>query len=299
MSGGETHELQLRFEDAATKRAVLAWLAERGVTSLAEGVIDGVEDALEDPELAFADESDRAPVLVYDESLAALEALAKDVGARFPTVDARLATLSDEAWSRAWNDDAVTIQTERFFVRPADFPGATPAGLVPLTIRAGAAFGSGRHATTQVCLEVLERLPAAVKRGRLLDVGTGTGILAVAAFSLGFAELAGTDIDDEVLAEARDNAALNGASVRLEKTEVPSLAEGKWDVVAANILAPVLHQLMPTFAQLLAPGGALLLAGFIDKEAGPLVAAAAKVGLVVRERRECRGWVGLRLQAAT
>lgn len=301
----QTFELKIRFPVAVhavkDKQHVLLWLADRGVTNLAEGMIDGIDEALGEAPMnddAFGEE-DASPVIVYDYERLALERLATDLASAFgDRVATTLGVLSTEAWSQAWNEQAEVIKTERFFVQVnAQAPAADDAR-IPLLIGTGAAFGSGRHATTEVCLRLLESLPvsAGPDHHGFLDVGTGTGILAIAASRLGYDVLVGTDIDAEVLDEARANAIANDVQVELLLTD--SLPPGSFDVVAANILAPVLHQLMPLLAAALATNGVLLLAGFIAKEAQPIVDAASRAGLRLRRQLDCRGWIGLELERA-
>lgn len=305
-SNDKTFELKVRFvsplHQAATKRQVLMRLTTLGVTDFAEGMIDGIDETLvegspEDFDV-FGDQ-DSSPVMVYDFDGAALEGLRSTLAQEFgEQIETTLTVLATEAWSQAWNERVDVISTERFFVQVNSSDALTSPGKLPLRIATGSAFGSGRHATTEVCLKMLETLsvPSAPAPRRFLDVGTGTGILAFAAAKLGFSQLVGTDIDADVLREAEENARANGVTVDLRLSE--AVPAGTYDVVAANILAPVLHALMPTLAAALAPGGVLLLAGFIDKEATPLEEAASRVGLRVRRRLECRSWIGLELVGA-
>ncbi len=227
-----------------------------------------------------------------------LQALAAKLLADFPgRVLTEVAVIATESWSAAWDEASPRIATETFVVLGVGEvePDESAGTRTPLFVGAGTAFGTGRHATTKVCLEMLEALPPPAPGARLLDVGTGTGILLVAAAHLGFDHLIGTEIDDVVLTEARFNLGHNGTHAQLLNCEEPPASLGPFDVVLANILVPVLHQLLPRLAVLLAPQGVLLLAGFVDKEAGMLLSTAEQHGLVLQRRRECRGWVGLQL----
>ena len=299
----QTCELLVRFGEtpaaraAATKRQLLAWLAHHGVDNIIEAVCDGIHDLLPEDahgEALFDESIDHTPLAVYDASADRLADLKKTLSASFP--DARLefllTSLSDEAWSQAWDEAADTMTTRRFFVSLAARHVSVPKEHIPIVISSGEAFGDGRHATTLVALEVLEALPGRLFAGRCLDVGTGTGILSIAAFKLGCHDVCGTDLDADIIAEARANAELNQVTMRLMVTnELPQ--DGLYTIIAANILAPVLHQLMSSFAARLAPEGALVLAGFIEKEARPIIARAERCGLLLTGRRERRGWVGL------
>lgn len=298
----ETQELEIRFAEcdaaraAEVKRQVLARLAELGVTNFAEGVVDGVDLRIESDDATPDFDDDATPILVFDEDRSKLRALEADLARRFgAALTFRQAVLPDQAWKDAWDQTTEPIRTRRFFVWPQDLAVKPPRGPVVLRLVRGEAFGNGRHATTQAALEALENLPETLQRGAALDVGTGTGILLLAAHHLGFGPLEGTDIDDAVLAEAGRNARLNGVTMRLENTPEPRAGK-RYPLILANILVPVLHHLMPHLASLLADEGRLVLAGFIDKEAAPLIAAAERVGLVEESRSLCRGWVGLVLR---
>lgn len=290
----ETFELMIRFPEGAkgvaTKREVLIWFEEHGVTNFAEGVVDGVEDQLEG---AF-EHDDGSPILVFDYDHDVLWKLYAALNGSFAShIELRLATLLTESWRQAWNEQAREIVTEHFHIQTAGSDLTAPVGLTSIVLNAGEAFGSGRHATTEICVRMLEKLPAKHARAAVMDVGTGTGILLIVASRLGYKRLVGTEIDDDVIAEARANALVHDVTIELHNTpNVPSSAE-RFDVVIANILAPVLHELMPQMARVLKPGGSLFLAGFIEKEAGPIVAAAVAAGLTLRERSATRGWVGL------
>lgn len=323
-----TFELQIRFvleleKALPLKREVLSWLRREGYEQVVESLIDGIdfpvgdfegtESSLDGWHLSSIDRDDAAPIAVYDDREMVIEALGEKLLCAFPSgINLIRTTITNESWSMAWDEDTSVIQTDRFVVL---HPGtASPnSSLIPLFIHPGEAFGSGRHATTKVALEMLEKLyliaPDTAKKPvvetkershasrRMLDVGTGNGILLLAGSKIGFQDLVGTEIDQAVLDEARANLALEEIDARLILTSKPTVApDTRYDLVTANILAPVLHELMPIFAASLDQGGVLLLAGFVAKEEPGMVESARKNGLIVRMRGECRGWVGLALQ---
>lgn len=303
-ASGQTFELSIAFDAAATKRAVLAWLAARGVEGVVEGVIDGVD--LEAPEDAAAvaaallGDADRTPVALYAETSAPLEALTEQLLACFGArISARIASLATTAWQEAWDQggDAFRgFETRRFRVSAGGGRPPDEDGRLGLVIERGEAFGDGRHATTQVALELLETLVPA-DGGGMLDVGTGTGILAIAAARLGMSPIVATDIDPAVLEEARANARANGVEDELALVLTEALpAGGCYELICANILVPVLHALMPELERALAPSGRLALAGFIEKDEAALLARAAACGLTLVRRASVRGWSGLELR---
>jgi ribosomal protein L11 methyltransferase len=162
---------------------------------------------------------------------------------------------------------------------------------VAVRLDPGVAFGTGTHPTTRLCLAWLdEHAPLA---GRVLDYGCGSGILAIAAAKLGAAEVVGTDIDAQALAAARENARSNGVAARY--TSPADLPPGVFDIVLANILANPLQLLAPALLARVAPGGALILSGILERQAQSLIdtyrACDARAPLSVWRADE--GWVCL------
>ena len=167
-----------------------------------------------------------------------------------------------------------------------------------IEIEPGIAFGTGQHATTQLCLRELESIAkeagqTSLASASLLDVGTGTGILALGASKLGFGRIAGTDIDPDAVLASRNNAAMNGVDLAVTQSTVPSPAAAKnlssafqppFNFVVANILKVVLEKILPDLASALAPGGLLILSGLLHEDAQALTRQAQGLGLFfVRE----------------
>lgn len=185
----------------------------------------------------------------------------------------------------------------RFTVIPvldADAPGALappPPGRLALRICPSRAFGTGEHPTTRLCLEAIEE--EARPGLSVLDVGTGSGILAIAAALLGAGPVTAVDTDDEAIRVARLNAGLEprAAGIRFEHGGAP--ASGSFGLVVANINGAVLETLGPHLAGLAARGGRLVLSGLLDAETGAILAALREAGArELRVRRE-GGWACL------
>lgn len=199
-------------------------------------------------------------------------------------------SLPDREWSRAWLDDWRPLRFgRRLWVAPLeariDEPGAVVVRLDP-----GLAFGTGTHATTALCLEWLDDLDLAGKR--VLDLGCGSGILAVAALRLGARAAHAVDLDPQALEATRANAARNGVDGRLGTGDVGHLGTGPYDLVVANILAGPLVQAAATLAAHQVPGGRLALAGILAEQADDVGAAYAPwYALAAGAERE--GWVRL------
>ena len=154
----------------------------------------------------------------------------------------------------------------------------------------GMAFGTGTHETTSLCLETLDSL---VKGGeRVLDIGTGSGILAIAALKLGAASAEGVDIDPVAVRTAGENAALNGVADKLTVLvgDLSDKASGKYDIITANIVANAIMSLAPAVPGLMADNGVFIASGIIDSRKDEVLAALKAAGLAVQEVKEKRGW---------
>lgn len=180
-----------------------------------------------------------------------------------------------------------------------------PEGCTTLLMNPGLTFGTGSHASTQLCLEGVE---AYVIPGRpVLDLGCGSGILAIAALRLGASHATGVDIDPKAVDVAYENAALNGigkdrcrflaGNVIADRGLVEELAQVQAPLVLANIVADVIIPLAPVVPALLAEGGTFLCSGIIDKRGDEVAAALERSGLKVIQRFEKNGWIALAAQA--
>jgi ribosomal protein L11 methyltransferase len=189
------------------------------------------------------------------------------------------------------------IRAGRFFVHGAHFDGRPPRGTVPLQIEASIAFGTGRHETTRGCLLALDRLARAGRRfKRPLDLGCGSGILALAMARLWDAPVLAADNDAPAVSVARENMRINGAAdrVRVVKSSGFGAAalrrSGPFDLIAANILARPLCRLARGFAAHLAPGGSAVLSGLMTEQEAAVIAAQERQGLRLRRRDRYGDW---------
>lgn len=186
----------------------------------------------------------------------------------------------------SWERD--TFSAERVFDGPEP---------ITLYLDAGMAFGTGTHETTQLCIEALEQLPKPPKR--LLDVGTGTGILCIAAIKLGCRSAKGTDIDPVAVTAALEHARDNGVAEFLRASDDMPEADGPvYDVVLANILAGTLIELQSSIHGAVAPGGLLCLSGVLEDQEPAVREAYVKRGLIHRGTARKNGWVRIDLQRA-
>ncbi len=197
--------------------------------------------------------------------------------------------------SREWRAHLGPIPIgSRFVILPGDAAADLEPGLIPLRLDPGAAFGSGSHPTTRMCVALLEET---VRPGqRVFDLGCGSGILAIATLKLGAASALGADIDPEAERMTRENAAGNGVAEQLSFRlgSLETAASDQFDLVTANILADVLVDLLAKgLAGAVGPGGALILSGIRAEREAAIAQALDAAGYGVVERRSTDGWVAL------
>lgn len=166
-------------------------------------------------------------------------------------------------------------------------------GRTVLSIDPGAAFGTGTHDTTRLCLSVLDKY--CTDGTTLLDVGSGSGILSIAAVMLGCSSAVGVDIDAMAVKVARENAALNNVADRTEYVcgNLTEQISGRYDIVCANIVADVIISLCDNVLDFMTEDGMFICSGIIDTREADVLAKLAAVGLTVTERFESAGWVAL------
>lgn len=199
-----------------------------------------------------------------------------------------VAEVADEDWGEAWKKGLGPMIIGRAFVRPSWVDAPVPPGMAEVVLDPGMAFGTGTHPTTSLCLAALSGLLAERPGAAVLDVGTGSGLLAIAARKLGAGRVAANDNDPVAVDVARENAALNGVELDLTVKPLPDIP-GHFDLVVANILANTLVELAPEIAAKLAPGGVVLLAGILVPQEEEVRGAYLAQGLRPRsggDRRE-------------
>ncbi|NAW35582.1 50S ribosomal protein L11 methyltransferase [Halomonas alimentaria] len=214
-----------------------------------------------------------------------------------PCPEIEVELLADRDWEREWMDDFTPLQMgERLWIVPSWHEPPEP-GAVNLHLDPGLAFGTGTHPTTALCLAWLDGLAIseALEGQAILDIGTGSGILAIAALKLGAASATGTDIDPQALTASRDNAERNEVAEDALRLSYPEqLDDGEaFPVVVANILAGPLVEMAPMIAGHIAPGGRLALSGILAAQAEEVLQAYREQGLRMDEPVTREGWVRL------
>lgn len=209
--------------------------------------------------------------------------------ARIPaTVDS--VGVNDADWNENWKKyfKAFTVG-KRLAVCPSWETYDNSENRTVLHIDPGAAFGTGTHATTSLCLELLDRL---VQSGdRVLDIGCGSGILAIASVLLGAEFATGTDIDKQAVKTAKENAEINDVSEKTDFSENDGDGYGEcYDIICANIVADVILDLLTFVGNYLKPNGVFIVSGIIDLRAEEIIAAAKENGFTVAETKTRENW---------
>jgi ribosomal protein L11 methyltransferase len=197
-------------------------------------------------------------------------------------------------WADRWRDfhEPSVVADGRVVIRPswADEP---PGAVVDIVIDPGQAFGTGAHPTTRMCVELLVGLAdRGLATGPLVDLGTGSAVLAIAAAKLGFEPITGLDLEPAALEAARENAVANGVEIAFERANLREEAPIPATTIVANLTAPILRDVA---ARLPAECERLICSGLLAREADGVAGAFAAAGLEVRERRDAGDWSALLL----
>ena len=286
--------------DAARAEALSDALMEAGAISVSLEDDDAGTAAerpqFGEPGMAEAPLWDRSRVIALFDAYADLgDALARaSTAAGLQQVpEFTTAQVADQNWVQLTQSQFDPIRiTDRLWIVPS-WHTAPDASAINIALDPGMAFGTGSHATTQLCLEWLEQ---AVTPGcSVIDYGCGSGILAIAAARLGAGHVAAVDIDDKAVEAARDNAQRNAVDIVLSLSTEGT--DRQYDLVVANILTNPLCVLAPALSALVAPGGQLALSGVLDSQSAQVIDAYAP-WIDLRAGRTLDGWVRLEGRAA-
>jgi len=203
-------------------------------------------------------------------------------------------TVAGEDWANAWKTYYKPMRVgKRLVIKPAWESYAAGKGDLVIEMDPGMAFGCGTHATTSLCLELLERH---VRPGQTVyDIGTGSGILAVAAARLGASRVVAVDIDPAACRAAAENTARNAVAdrVRVICGDMLKNVEGKADLIVSNIIANAIIEIAPDAAGRLLPGGIFIASGIIRERAAEVCAALETAGLTVGEHLQEGQWTAV------
>jgi len=280
---------------ADSEDALTNFLWEQGALGVVEEEAPGVPPRLR----AFFAEtvsSTRLLAAVQD-----YQASLRSLGFAIESQGTEIAPLLDEAWASAWQQSFPAREVGRrlLVLPPWIEPPARADGADRLTviIEPGRAFGTGHHGTTEGCLVLLEEALAAAPGVAALDIGTGTGILAIAALKLGAPAVLAIDVDPDAVTAGQVNAGRNGCTGLTVRLAEPQEIAGRFPLVLANLLTHTHLALAPQYSRLVAPGGSLVLGGMLQDEDGRVSQALAGAGFTTQSRVALEGWASLRLEA--
>ncbi|MDR0821991.1 MAG: 50S ribosomal protein L11 methyltransferase [Oscillospiraceae bacterium] len=253
-------------------------------------------DYLDESVTSLRDRPDSVTVYITGDTQGA--ELCLKIGRDFHELPYKAETVRSSDWENAWKAYFKPFDVgNKLTVKPKWESYDNPDDRIVLEIDPGGAFGTGQHETTRLCLE---RLEAVVKHGcRHLDLGTGSGILALASLRLGAKEATICDISEDSVRTAKENLADNGLADRVTafvgdvtQSEELRLQIGTgYDIITANIVADVIIAMAPLFRGFLAEHGVLIVSGIIEERADEVAAALAANGFETSDRFTCNGWV--------
>ncbi len=261
--------------------------------------LDAIAAAVDEHRPCALDEPAPDHVRAFFESASdrdrALTAVASVYGER---VQARPIRVSDENWAARSQADLTAVRVGRIIVAPpwSTPPNPDPANVV-VTIRPALGFGSGHHPTTRLALQGLQELDLGGRH--VLDLGTGSGILAIAAVKLGAQRATGVDRDPDALESAREGVDANGvaAEIELRRRDIADLAPASAPIVLANLTGAALIRLAPIVTALVEPGGSAILSGILAEEETAVAAAYWEHGRMAWREREDE-WVAMTFRVA-
>jgi ribosomal protein L11 methyltransferase len=309
-----TFELRLAFDPQhklarQTKARVMEWLSAHGIDEFVEGVMDGldIDNEYTGPnQRDFYQElgGDLLPISVYKYSRELLDDLLAQITRDIPDgLTATIHSMETSEWLEGWKESFKPIETNRFYIYPPWDDKNIPISKISIVVEPGMAFGTGQHATTQVVLRKLESLAtsgAPVNQWRLMDVGTGTGILALGAVKLGFKSVAASDIDPDAITAAKNNAVMNHIDLPLWQGSSPvrgvhghAAFTPPFEVVVANILFVVLQKIIPELAAVTKKDGLLILSGVLFEDAAEMTKLATAQGMQLVDQGALDGWACL------
>ena len=274
----------------------------------ANRIVDNISESYPDNDLAiaaFEAPGGRWDITMHfaappDEDL--IRALVTEAAGDAAATSIVFSTVESRDWVKASLADLKPVSAGRYVIHGSHDRDRVPPNKIGIEIEAALAFGTGHHGTTRGCLLLLDQVLNQRTPKRVLDLGTGTGVLAIAAARTLRRRVLASDIDARSVIVARENAVLNGARNLVECIEATGFhspkfkAHGPFGLVLANILANPLRRLAPSLTAHVAPGGYVILSGLLPHQADSVVAAYRDAGLKLRRRLQIEGWSSLLMQ---
>jgi ribosomal protein L11 methyltransferase len=284
-----THALRLALPEKAARRVADLVVETFDPAEAASAAFENEATGLWEVEVYFAAEPNRDAIREL------VRIAAGDDAAKAAEFD----TLAEKDWVKASLEGLTMVEAGRFLVHGGHDRGRVPLNRIGIEIEAALAFGTGHHGTTRGCLLALDAILKQRKPRRVLDVGTGTGVLAIAAARALHAHVALGDIDPISVEAAASNARLNKAAAHLKPVvargvQHPALMAGKpYDLIFANILAKPLRLLAPSIAGVASHDAAMILSGLLGRDVAGVLSAYAAQGFHLRHRGDLEGWATL------
>jgi ribosomal protein L11 methyltransferase len=253
----------------------------------------GFEGFWEDGEIlrCYISENRWSPSM-FEEVQSTVSLIARSSSSAIPRI--RVTSIPSRNWNEEWEKTISPIQvTDRIVITPTWHQASAQPGQIVLTIDPKMSFGTGYHETTRLVLRLMERH---LRQGApLLDIGTGTGILAIAGVKLGAGPATAVDVDEWSYDNAIENAVLNGVGdrVRVLLGELAAVPEGAFGTILANIQLNVIEPILGEIRRRLAPGGAAILSGLLVLDEEEISGSLAREGLRVRERITENEWLAV------
>ena len=284
-----THALRLALPEKAARRVADLVVETFDPAEAASAAFENESTGLWEVEVYFAAEPNRDAIRELVRIAAGDEAAAA----------AEFDTLAEKDWVKASLEGLTMVEAGRFLIHGGHDRGRVPLNRIGIEIEAALAFGTGHHGTTRGCLLALDAILKQRRPRRVLDVGTGTGVLAIAAARALRAPVALGDIDPVSVEAACSNAKLNRAASYLKPVTArgvqhPTLMAGQpYDLIFANILAKPLRLLAPSIASVATADAALILSGLLGRDVAGVLSAYAAQGFRLQKRGDLEGWATL------
>jgi ribosomal protein L11 methyltransferase len=251
------------------------------------------------------DDNGQTSITAYFDTIPPVEAIRRfldDIGGPDGAAEfypLHVTEIAEQDWAENWKQHfAAQVVGRQLYVCPP-WDSACPPHRIRIVIEPGMAFGTGLHATTRGCLELLEAAVERTRTDRGLDLGTGSGILAIAMAKLGVPDVRAVDIDPVARAVAADNAARNGVADRIVVSDSLEAAGGPFDLVVANLFANALIESATRLVARTESRGSIICAGFLTDDEAAIRDAYQRTGWSVAARREEGNWVTLQFTDTT
>ena len=297
--------VKVKTEDTARASDICTVIADMGIYvedySDLENVVWNIAhvDLIEQELL----ERDRTQSLIHvyikqeKDALECVEFIKARLDAEGIEYETSIVDVNEEDWANNWKQYYHTQRIGKRIVVTPSWEEYEPTGDdVQMRLDPGMAFGTGTHDTTRLCLELLEE--CVTPATRILDVGTGSGILSVGGVLLGAPSALGVDIDPVAVKVANENAEINEVSDKTEFVcgDLTDKVHGQFEIVTANIVADIIIRLLSTVKNYLLKGGVLIVSGIIDTRADEVENACHEAGFTTEKRLEHGGWVAIKLR---